>query len=470
MRPSYLGKIQLRWCDSCHTPVLGDQCACGAKTRQVSITPPGDARPAFASDVALINGIFTDYFGAPLIPDGHLALLNKMPDTDRMEEVILGGTVVAAVRYMPDEGVWEPLPRLAACLYMKPTKRYVVVDDGAVASIRDGGSSLLAPGLVEIEDSVRAGDEVFLLSRSGECIGVGRARVDAVEARTMERGAVVRTRKSRDASAVPGEATWDDAVKANSRILDAYEGASLDFIRRVRESNSNLPANVSYSGGKDSLVTLILVLKALGQVPVLYADTGLEFPETEENVAAVAERYGVEVVRAETGDTFWKSFEVEGPPAVNARWCCRVAKLEPVSRVIAERWGEALSFIGQRKYESLNRKNSPRVWRNRIVGNQVSAAPIQHWTAMHVWLYLFREHAPYNVLYEQGLDRIGCFMCPSSDRALLVRIKAAYPDLWQGWTERLSAWGDAHGMPEDWAAEDKWRIRGSGAYEDDSYN
>lgn len=470
MRPSYLGKIQLRWCDSCHTPVLGDRCACGAQTRQVSITPPGDARPAFASDVALINSIFTDHFGAPLIPDGHLALLNKMPDTDRMEEVILGGTVVAAIRYMPDAGVWEPLPRLSASLYMKPTKRYVVVDDGAVASIRDGGSSLLAPGLVEIEDSVRAGDEVFLLSKSGECIGVGRARVDAAEARTMERGAVVRTRKSRDVDAVPGEATWDDAVKANSRILDAYEGASIDFIRRVRESYGNLPANVSYSGGKDSLVTLILVLKAIGRVPVLYADTGLEFPETEENVAAVAERYGVEVVRAETGDTFWKNFEVEGPPAVNARWCCRIAKLEPVSRVIAERWGEALSFIGQRKYESLNRKNSPRVWRNRLVGNQVSAAPIQHWTAMHVWLYLFREHAPYNVLYERGFDRIGCFMCPSSDRALLVRIKAAYPDLWQGWTERLSAWGDAHGMPAEWAAEDKWRVRSSGAYEDDSYN
>jgi phosphoadenosine phosphosulfate reductase len=46
------------------------------------------------------------------------------------------------------------------------------------------------------------------------------------------------------------------------------------------------------------------------------------------------------------------------------------------------------------------------VWRNPNVRGQLSAAPIHNWTALHVWLYLLREHAPYNILYEHHLDRI----------------------------------------------------------------
>ncbi|MDK2973983.1 MAG: phosphoadenosine phosphosulfate reductase [Methanofollis sp.] len=469
MRPSYLGKIQLNWCDTCRTPVLGAACACGAKTRPVAITPPGDARPAFEADIDLVNEIFTRHFGAPLIPEGHLAVLNKVPEIDRMEEIVLGGAIVAAIRYLPEKGAWEPLPRPAAARYLTPALRYVVADDGAVASVREG-SSLLAPGLVEIEDAVEAGDEVFILSKQGECIGVGRAKVDAAEARTMARGAIVRTRRSAPAEVVFGPASWDDAVAANKQILDTYEGAAREFIRNVCASHARFPMNVSYSGGKDSLATLLLVLKEIGPVPILYADTGLEFPETGANVRDVAARYGLDVVRAETGDAFWEHFKKAGPPAVDARWCCSVAKLLPVGQIIAGRWGEALSFIGQRKYESLSRKNSPRVWRNRVVGNQISAAPIQHWTALHVWLYIFRERAPYNVLYTRGLDRIGCFMCPSSDRAVLERIKTAYPDLWEEWEGRLRSWQQEHGLPEAWVRDDGWRRRGSGSDEDDSYN
>jgi phosphoadenosine phosphosulfate reductase len=111
---------------------------------------------------------------------------------------------------------------------------------------------------------------------------------------------------------------------------------------------------------------------------------------------------------------------------------------------------------------------SQRVWKNPHVPNQVSAAPIQHWTALHVWLYLFREQAPYNVLYEQGLDRIGCFMCPSSDIAVLRAIQARYPVLWQGWHKRLQEWGSSHKLPPEWISGEQWRVRGSCTDETDS--
>lgn len=468
MRPSYLGKILLRWCDACHAPVLSRRCACGAETREVPVTPPGDARPAFPDDIDLVNRIYTEHFGAPLIPEGHLALLNKVPDKDRMEEVVVGGGVAGIIRYFPDRKEWEPVPRPEACRLFTPTKRVVVVSDDAVPFIRDQGMSVLRPGMVSIDDSVRAGDEVFILANDGTCIGVGRAKVDAAAARAMEKGSIVRTRRNIGSQIVPGIASWDDAIRTNARVLEDAEAEAVAFVKAVTERNPGLVANTSYSGGKDSLATLLVVMKAIGRVPLLFADTGLEFPETYANVKDVSEKYGLDVIRTDGNNTFWETFAKQGPPAVNARWCCRVCKLTPVLNLITDQWGACLSFIGQRRYESATRAQSDRVWKNRNVKAQLSAAPIHNWTALHVWLYIWREKAPYNVLYGQRLDRIGCFMCPSSDMALIHMIADEYPALWQGWTEKLSAWQQQKGLPAEWITDGRWRMREGKGESDDA--
>ncbi|WOF15909.1 phosphoadenosine phosphosulfate reductase family protein [Methanoplanus sp. FWC-SCC4] len=464
MSKAFLGKLVLNWCDECHTPVLGKKCSCGAQTREVPITPPGDIRPAFKADIDHINKLYEEHFGTILIPEGHVAVLNKIPDKDRMEEVIMGGSVVCAYRYLPEEKKWEILPRIHAAKYSKPLKRYVVADDGAIESIMNG-SSLLAPGLVEIQSDVRAGDEVFILDREGNCIGVGRAREDAADAEKMERGSIVRTRKPKKGICIKGESTWDNAVLSNNNILENVENEAVRFVRSVVDKNPDLPRNVSYSGGKDSLATLLVVLKAIGKTPILFSDTELEFPETYKNVEDVVREYDLEIIHTGAGQEFWDNLEIQGPPAVDVRWCCSVCKLMPVKRIIEEKWGECLSFIGQRKYESLARMKSPRVWRNYKVQVQLSAAPIQHWTALHVFLYLFREKAPYNILYEQRIDRIGCFMCPSSDLATFEIIKEQYPKLWEMWEEKLHTWMDKNNLPEDWWTNAEWRKRGG---EDDT--
>lgn len=458
MRPSYLGKILLRWCDHCHVPVLAKTCACGAETREVPLTPPGDARPGFPADIALINCVYTEHFGAPLIPEGQVVLLNKVPDADRMEEIIIGGGNAGSIRYLLKERRWEPIPRPEAYPLFKPTRRVVVVEDGVAPFIRDQSMSLLRPGLISIDDAVRAGDEVFIVTESGECIGVGRAKVNADEARAMEKGQVVRTRRNVPSMVVPGNATWQDAVRANANVLEQAETEAVRFVKDVAAAYPLQPT-VSYSGGKDSLATFLVVHKALGDIPLLFADTGLEFPETYANVEAVQKKYGAEVTRTNTSEKFYATLGRQGPPAVNARWCCSVCKLLPVAEAIRARWGECLSFIGQRRYESLKRAESDRVWRNPTVRVQVSAAPIQDWTALHVWLYLFREEAPYNPLYERRLDRIGCFMCPSSDMALIHMIETEFPGLWEGWRHQLEAYRQAQDLPPDWIESGAWRIR-----------
>lgn len=461
----YHGRILLHWCDSCHTPVLAERCACGASTRAVPVTPPGDARPAFPDDIAFVNSIYEDQFGMSIIPEGQIALLNKVPDHDRMEEIIVGGAIIGAIRYLPAEGRWEALPRPDAALVATPKKRFIIIDEGALSSVREG-RSLLAPGLISCDSSVREGDEVFMMTPSGICAGVGRARIDADEANRMERGQVVKTRKNIPSAYTSGKATWDDVIKANADVLLKAEAASGKFIVDSIGPYEHLPMSVSYSGGKDSLATLLVVMNTYRKLPILYIDTGLEFPSTEENVCDVQEQYGLECVRIESIEEFWQDFEESGPPARDNRWCCRTSKLEPLRQHIVNTYGEEgemVSFIGQRKYESFSRMKNPRVWRNSYVKNQICLAPIHTWTALHVWLYIFREKAPFNSMYKHGVDRMGCYMCPASDLGILEKIKITHPELWQEWEQAVSQWMKTKGISQDWFESGEWRTRGDKA-------
>lgn len=122
MGPSYLGRILLHWCEKCHVPVLAERCNCGTATRAVPVTPSGDARRAFKEDIESINTIYMNHFGAPLIPSGHIALLNKIPGRDRMEEVVVGVGISGSIRYIPEEQRWEPYPRPEAIAQLTPKK------------------------------------------------------------------------------------------------------------------------------------------------------------------------------------------------------------------------------------------------------------------------------------------------------------------------------------------------------------
>ena len=136
-------------------------------------------------------------------------------------------------------GEEEPVPRPEACNLISPKKRFVVIGDDAVPFIRDQGMSVLRPGMLSIDENVRAGDEVFIMAPDGTCIGVGRAKVDAAAARAMEKGSIVRTRRNIVSQIVPGRAGWDDAVRANTRVLtDAEAEADADGGLAVLGSDS----------------------------------------------------------------------------------------------------------------------------------------------------------------------------------------------------------------------------------------
>jgi glutamate 5-kinase len=72
--------------------------------------------------------------------------------------------------------------------YAKPAHGTVVVDAGAARALRDGGTSLLPVGIVEVRGDFSAGDavEVAAVSDPGVLLGKGIANLGAVELRRVQ--------------------------------------------------------------------------------------------------------------------------------------------------------------------------------------------------------------------------------------------------------------------------------------------
>ena len=457
----YLGELLLYWCSSCNLPVLGKTCACGESTKKIDITPPGDVRPAFQYDIDLVNRTTEKQFGIKLIPSGKLVVLNKAPYEDRMDEVIFDGTVMGSLRFELERMGWVFIPRLEGARRLAAGRKWVVVDKGAVDFIIKG-ASVLAPGVNDADASIVEDDEVIVLTPQNEVIATGRARMSAERMLTHEKGMAVKTRwngkpQALEQSYSGQKRTWDDAVQANMHILKKLEEKAQTFIKNVAKTTGK-PASVSYSGGKDSLVTLLLVRDSVPEFDILFADTGLEFQETVENVKKIAEEFNLPLKLHSSGNSFWQAIDNFGPPTVEARWCCKVCKLGAITQVIEENYENGcLTFVGQRKYESEIRANSEHIWKNPWVGNQIAATPIQNWTALHVWLYLFWKKAKYNPLYEEGFDRIGCWLCPSASMADFARLAELHPELSEKLKKYLIEYAARNGLPQEWVTYGFWR-------------
>ena len=493
VKPVFLGKLVLHWCDVCDAPVLDEICACGNVARFVTITPPGDIRPAFPYDVERINQTSIRQFGKKLIGENEIVIYNKAPYDDRMEEIICGGKVIGTIRYEIDKPGWVLLLRLEGARRIfnsnskvedpdaeKNLKNWMMVFEKAIPFVAEG-SSVLVPGIMRMADGIEKEDEVVAITPNFEVVAVGRAKMSSEEIRTSERGKAVKTRwaeiptsepipaaAATDAAQMTVRKIWEKAIVANRHVIDKFESDSIKFIQNAA-GNMNKKLTCSYSGGKDSLVTLHLVSKAFGpesgkeqEYEIVFADTGLEFQETLDNVAEVVKIYDKTLRETSAGDAFWEGLKIHGPPSVDNRWCTQSCKLMPITTVIESNYadnGGCLTFIGQRQYESKARAKSHRIWKSPSVRGQIGAAPIQEWTAMHVWLYIFDKDLHYNPLYGKGFDRIGCWLCPAASLADFDNLRNTHPESMEMWDEKLIEAGKEKGIsnPEAWVKFGLWR-------------
>lgn len=461
-----LGKLALRWCLNCNLPVLeAKKCGiCKKETKEVKLTPPGDVRPAFEHDLKLIRKVINTQIGGDcgdiLIPKDKIVILNKAPAIDRMDEIIIDGRVLGALRYDLEEG-YKVILRMHALMQIenKIIKNWVIVDKGAVNPIEKGANAL-AVGVIDAYPAINKGEEAVVLAPDKRAIAIGKAMIKGKDM-VGRKGVAVKTRghgREENYTSLPSGQTWGDAIKANKWFFENKVFKSVDFIKKIALKEDKEIA-VSFSGGKDSLATLLLALDADIKPDILFVDTGLEFEETKAHVNQIAELFNLKVHRENAGDIFWREVPNFGPPGKDFRWCCKTCKLGPTVRLIKKHYPDGVvSLIGQRAYESEQRARKGKKWKNPWVPGQLGASPIQDWTALHIWLYIFDKGVPYNVWYDHGLERIGCFLCPASDMADFEIVKEHHQDH-EKWRRFLKEYADKTGYSQEWVKLGLWRWR-----------
>lgn len=223
---------------------------------------------------------------------------------------------------------------------------------------------------------------------------------------------------------------------------------------------------VSFSGGKDSTVLLDLVRRAFPDVPAVFVDTGLEYPEIRAFVKAtsnviwlqpkvpfykVIEQYGYPVISKDISrviyyarkESDWAlkalrglfkngnesifnkrfikwAFLVNAPFNISDK-CCEIMKKRPY-RIFSKESGR-VSFIGTMASESSRReltylKNGC----NAFDKKQPTSQPLSFWTQQDILAYLKLTKIPYADVYGDiithnkklittGVERTGCMFC-----------------------------------------------------------
>lgn len=226
---------------------------------------------------------------------------------------------------------------------------------------------------------------------------------------------------------------------------------------------------VSFSGGKDSTVLVHIVRQIYPDVPAVYCDTGLEFPEVKEHVKRfenvvilrpkmsfreVLEKYGwcypskdvANVLEYAKRGAVWainrmNGKEKDGTYRENSykqrytKWnflldssfpisakCCDVMKKRPMHEYEKET-GRA-KIIGTMADESKARRDSWLKNGCNAFEGKARSAPLSFWTQQDIFAYIVKNDLPIPSVYgdivkgkdgiyrTSGEKRTGCMFCP----------------------------------------------------------
>ena len=230
--------------------------------------------------------------------------------------------------------------------------------------------------------------------------------------------------------------------------------------RRIREWYDAFDGNVyiSFSGGKDSTVLLHIARQIYPDIPAVFCDTGLEYPEIKEFVKSfenvtivrpkmsfkkVIQTYGYPVIskeqsfrirklrnqnlseqyRSKQMDRLGKKWDkMLSAPFQVSEQCCDVMKKRPLKSYEKETGSKAI--VATMACESEQRKQ---LWQkygcNAFDCNRPLSKPMSFWTEQDVLQYLKKYEVLYcpvygEIVYDKngdlhttGCHRTGCMFC-----------------------------------------------------------
>ncbi len=497
------------WCRKCNLPLIGEECGtCGGKGEILHLSQPADVRFCSPYEREVLAEQLISAFGCDPLGD-RLILLNKTPGEDKTDEVIVDGFIFGVLRFELSkmDYSFEPSLQGAKILLKSAEGRKVELKK----TNRHLNGKNVAPGLIEsFAENIKAED--FVLVTAGNLSGYGVSYIDGADFAALEKlskpetlsgtgvqpevGAssevkapfesetdspsetgtkVIRVRKvdSSEAALHPGIPDLRACIEANKKHLQVLGKNAINTIRGIisRNEHRDLPVYVSFSGGKDSLVVLDLAKSALKQreFKAFFLNTGIEFPETVEFSRELCREMKVPLEEMSAGSSFWEQVEKFGPPAKDFRWCCKVCKLASAGdletgkgtcSLSGKEAANAVAYLtidGKRKHESFSRARIAASETNPFVPNQLNIFPIRDWRALEVWLYIYWRGLSYNPLYDQGFERVGCWLCPSALAAEYARVKELHPEMHARWNAFLLEWAKKHGLSEKFVEHGFWR-------------
>ncbi len=180
-------------------------------------------------------------------------------------------------------------------------------------------------------------------------------------------------------------------------------------------------APVAFSGGKDSEIVLYLCLQVTPNVPVVFNNTGVEYPETVRFIAALERQWALNLIVTHPEKSFWDCIEEYGFPKQSKRRgkanrgarCCYWLKEKPMLLAIRENaWlgyftGETAIESQQRMFWARDRGTCLHLKKEGVC----KIKPILWWTEDEVWQFIGDNNLPINGAYERGARRVGCMPC-----------------------------------------------------------
>lgn len=201
------------------------------------------------------------------------------------------------------------------------------------------------------------------------------------------------------------ESWQEEKVK---QILDQHP----DYMEILKWALKHYKNEIVYacSFGAEGIVMIDILNKLDKDVPVIFLDTGLHFPETYQLIEDIKKRYPsikismikpkltLEEQRKTYGDRLWEK---------NPDLCCHIRKVLPLQEALkgAKAW-----ISGLRREQSPSRSKIQFVNRDEKF-KKIKVCPLIQWTWDDIINYIRLNKLPYNPLHDRGYPSIGCAPC-----------------------------------------------------------